>query len=654
MDWFLVCGLGSLGQHCVIALAEFGVKVNAIELVIPSSWEIETLPEILDSLIVGDCRQNKSLIKAQITQCRAALLVTSNEQVNLETAIAIRQLNPQTRLVVRSAQTNLNLLLKQQLGNFIAFDPIELPISAFTLAALGTNVWGYFTLDRRIFRVYRHQTTSGDRWLHRSIDELNTYHRKILTYIRHDTVGEATLNPPDPDALVMAGDELIYLESYEEFYSPADSLTQTRRKKPKNLSLRQKVKASVSFFFELNFRQRVRQLAQLYILLLLILLLGGTILFCWYYPEIEPLSAFLATAILLLGGYGDLFGEIEVTTPFPWWLKLFSLGLTIIGTAFVGVLYALLTEALLSSRFDLAIKRLKIPDENHVVIVGMGRVGQKVAALLDRWQQPLAGITFNSDFFRQTSAKLPLICGNLQQSLDRANLEAAKSVVVVTDDEILNLEAALMTRRINPLLNLVVRTSGLRLRKHLNALLPDAQILGIHTLAAAAFAGAAFGENIISLFRLAEQTILVTEYQIEADDTLQGLLLAEIVYGYGVIPVLYQKPNHASICFPGEELLLAEGDRLVVLATIEGLKRVERGKLNVTPKTSRVRIESALTPDAVFEGANLIYRITGCSLSLARQTMATLPQTLAVDLYPYQAKKLVRELKKALVKARVL
>ena len=31
LDYFLVCGLGSLGQNCLVALKEFGVKVIAIE-----------------------------------------------------------------------------------------------------------------------------------------------------------------------------------------------------------------------------------------------------------------------------------------------------------------------------------------------------------------------------------------------------------------------------------------------------------------------------------------------------------------------------------------------------------------------------------------------------------------------------------------------
>ena len=58
--------------------------------------------------------------------------------------------------------------------------------------------------------------------------------------------------------------------------------------------------------------------------------------------------------------------------------------------------------------------------------------------------------------------------------------------------------------------------------------------------------------------------------------------------------------------------------------------------------------------DAVFEGANAIARITGCGLTLARETMDNLPQTLSVWLYQHQAYRLVQELKTALVVSNLL
>jgi hypothetical protein len=178
--------------------------------------------------------------------------------------------------------------------------------------------------------------------------------------------------------------------------------------------------------------------------------------------------------------------------------------------------------------------------------------------------------------------------------------------------------------------------------------------LGAYAVAAEAFAGAAFGENILNLFRLGDRTILVTEYRIENGDTLNGLLLSEVAFGYDVVPILHQQPLKDSILMPSADIRLAIGDRLVILATSEGLQQVEGGKINTSAKYYLVRVEKALLPEAVFEGANAIARISGCSLSIARNLMNDLPQTLPVPLYKQQARRLVRELKLALVKAQIV
>lgn len=185
LEYFVVCGLGSLGQHCVCSLTEFGVKIVAIEQHIPPSWDIESLPDLLTEIIIGDCRHNDILARAKIKNCRAALIVTTDEQVNIETAIAIRQLNPHTRLILRSGKQNLNYLLLQHLGNFIAFDPTELSTAAFSLAALGSghnfhqhrtkeatnreDILGFFELEGQTWQVYRRLVTVNDAWCDRAV-----------------------------------------------------------------------------------------------------------------------------------------------------------------------------------------------------------------------------------------------------------------------------------------------------------------------------------------------------------------------------------------------------------------------------------------------------------------------------------------------------
>ncbi len=182
LDYFIICGLGSLGQHCVVALTEFGVKIVAIELQLPIAWEIESLKDLLADVIIGDCRHNDILHRAKIQRCRAALIVTTDDRVNVETAIAIRQLNPHTRLVVRSDKANLNQLLSRQLNNYIAFEPTELSATAFTLAALGTEILGLFELDGQIWQVYQRQISIEDRWRGRSILSLENNYRQILAH----------------------------------------------------------------------------------------------------------------------------------------------------------------------------------------------------------------------------------------------------------------------------------------------------------------------------------------------------------------------------------------------------------------------------------------------------------------------------------------
>lgn len=80
---FIVCGLDSLGQYCISPLKEFGVPVTAIDYHKPEVWEIPDLPEHLDQLIIGDCCLPVVLQQAQVRNCRAILLLTNHERVNI-------------------------------------------------------------------------------------------------------------------------------------------------------------------------------------------------------------------------------------------------------------------------------------------------------------------------------------------------------------------------------------------------------------------------------------------------------------------------------------------------------------------------------------------------------------------------------------------
>ncbi|ARV57561.1 potassium transporter TrkA [Nostocales cyanobacterium HT-58-2] len=662
LDQFLVCGLGTLGQHCVVALKKFDVSVIAIDKQQPQDWEIPNICDLWDNLLIGDCRQTSILEQAKIQQCRAAIIVTGNEQVNAETALVVRKLNPQTRLVIRSDKQNLNELLSEHLGNFIAFEPTELPASSFALAALGTETLGFFNIEGEWLRVVKRTLLPDDPWSYRRLlHELNTHTRKIL-YITSDS----TILPTDsfyqwePDTRINAGDTIVYIEATKPSAPTSEKLGRNillnpwkffrRLKRFKWLTLKQQI----TEFWRKSDENRLKQIWISCLVIVGFLLLVGTILYQLNYPKISLVDSFFVSAILLLGGFSDLFGGFNFELPVSVWLRFISLGIAIAGTVLVGILYSFLTERLLTAKFQLSKRRPPIPQKDHVVVVGLGRVGQRVVALLQEYKQPLVGMTLNKDFDMAILPEMPLIVGSFNESLAKANLNTAKSVVVVTNEEMLNLEISLMAYSANPKSHLVIRTTGQGLSENLAGLLPTAQVLSAYAVAAEAFAGAAFGEKIINLFRVNQKTILITEYQIEANDTLNGLLLSEIAYGYGVVPILYRKEHEDPKLMPSEDLRVTEGDRMMVLATSNGLRRIEQGRRNFMLKSWRVHIVRALTEEAVFEGANVMTRISGCSLTMARNLMNNLPRTLHSPLYKHQAQRLVRELSRSQVMAHLV
>lgn len=662
---FLVCGLKSLGQHCIAVLKEYNVKVSAIDDVQPEYWEVPEVPSLIENLIIGDCRQLSVLEQAGIRQCRSILLVTRNERMNIEAAFASRRMNPHVRIIVRSDKQNFTELLYKNLGNFVAFEPTHLSAHAFALAALGSEAIGYFTLEGQLLRVIEHQVQQKDWCNGKSVHRLNLTTRRILSHTPVSSQPPTQFYEWNPEALVQAGDTLVYIEVAPEL---ALSEQYPEKSQPfwwewqqffrgitaKNLQ-QQIMRFWQSYYQSQN---QIRRIATIYAITVIILWLIGIVLYRLYYPHISLQEAFYATAVLLLGGYGDLFGGVKFTSQpqpsdyMPWWLRLFSLGLTLIGQAFVGVLYALLTDALVTSRLQFFNRHPQIPQRNHVVLIGLNRLGQRVAGILQELNQPLVGID-TTTLDQSTFPKIPLIVDNANAALAVANLSYAKSIVVVGDDRMENLEIGLMAHAINPAIRLIIRSQDRQFSENIAPLFPYAQVLCGAALSAEVFACAAFGENVLSFFHLNAEIVMVTEYKIEEGDTLNGLLLSQIAHGYGVVPILYQKARqHNYSLMPWDDVKLNASDRLIVLAASSGLQRIEWGEM--LPRLWHVHIEKALTKNAIADGAEKIASITGCNFTTARQWMNDLPRVLPTPLYKHQAQGLVRQLAKVQVLANAI
>lgn len=530
---FIVCGLGSLGQYCVVNLLKFAhrelaVSITTIDNFIPETWEIDNIMQLLASpLIVDDCRKESVLERAGVSQCRAILLVTSDESTNIETAIAARRLNPKIRLVIRSARRNLYQLLKYQLGDMVVLDPVELPATSFALAGLGEGTLGFFHIGDRRLRVVEHHVQPHDyRFNHLPAYALHKKTHLLLSFPSNDS--ERSFYQWQPDTTIEAGDKIVYIEEVINHQTielepkrPKTSIPYSIWRSPYTL-VRDKLNPLIKQLQQWLQEQQTRPLIGVSFAIGIVLWVISAVLLKFNVVGLTWEKAITAGFIILLGGFGDVFGGLQ-TDPVPLWVLLICLLVTAIGILFLLGVLGLIADSLLSYRFASRSKHPPIPARDHIAIVGLGSVGERVAVLLQDFKQSivvLADRTDDSIDESNLSPQTPLVTGQIIKSLTKVNLAKAKSIIVATEDQMLNLEVALIARAANPGIGLVIRTFDQYFDEMLAELLPQARSLCAYALSAEAFAGAAFGENILSLFCLNNRTILVAEYYIESSDTL--------------------------------------------------------------------------------------------------------------------------------------
>jgi Trk K+ transport system NAD-binding subunit len=642
-DAFLICGLGRLGQQCATLLKEFGVRVIGVDIS-AAAGQSPAVTNLLDAFYTGDCSQSEILKKAAIGRCRVALLVTGDERNNIAGAFMARSLNPQVRLIIRSAQENLNTLLRQQLGNLVAFEPSQFSASAFALASLGDRTQALLEVDGVKVRVGREIVDPNNaHLLGQRVFELNNARRRILSVTTQSEPTRNVFFAGNHDKPVGAGDVLTYFENGDLVPSEGALRAYAGGREPRTLAMH--IVALKLWLKRLPHSVEVPRVALASFAIMVVLMLAAFVFYGLENPDIGWRDALNVSIVLAVGGFDNIFGALKLPFPISGGLYSFSVLMTICSAVFLGVVFATLTERLLSARLQIARRRPPAPPGGHVIVIGMGAIGQRIAEILREWRQPAVGIA-EKPVAEDILPDMPMQIGPLREALARANVGAAKSIIAVMDDQVANLEVSLLARSLNPACAIVFRTADQELAQNVASLISRSTGLSDYVIAAEAIAGAAFGENIISAFHLDHRSALVTEYIICAGDTLIGRNLSEIAFGYGVAPIIHKRGSEKRFN-PSDDIVLEASDVVIVLATVEGLRRIEGGERAIGEW--RLWIDSSPSSASSFEGANAIARISGCALAQARSAMQRLPARLETPLYHHQGLRLARELRKLLI-----
>ncbi|MEV7180516.1 NAD-binding protein [Kitasatospora sp. NPDC093679] len=272
------------------------------------------------------------------------------------------------------------------------------------------------------------------------------------------------------------------------------------------------------------------------------------------------------------------------------------------GLLLMPLLTALALEALGTFRAASALRRPPRGISNHVVLLGLGRVGSRV---LDRLRElDLPVVCVESDptargVARARAYGVPVVLGDATQEgvLEAARVGRARAMLALTSNDSTNLEAALSARECNPEVRVVMGLFdddfAADVYRALRDSYPSAETRShsVSFLSAPAFASAMMGRQVLGAFAVGRQVLLLAAVDVGGHPELAGRTVAaahcpghwqvlaldvaeperrarDLGLAYRARPELRWNP-------PAEHLLDA-GDLVVVAATREGLGRLLR------------------------------------------------------------------------------
>jgi len=206
-------------------------------------------------------------------------------------------------------------------------------------------------------------------------------------------------------------------------------------------------------------------------------------------------AVYFVVTTLTTTGYGDITAREAHT-----WVKLYTCFIMITGSVSIAVLYSLITDFIVTARFEEALGRGWHADDEHLIVVGLGGVGYRVVQECQSFGLPVAVVDIDpSPELLTRLGRTPFVHGDGRdaETLERAGLKSAIAVVACTQDDAVNLGIGLAVKKSRPEVRTVVRLfDGMFARKVGDALRLDVT-LSASRMAAPSFVGAALCKDAL-------------------------------------------------------------------------------------------------------------------------------------------------------------
>jgi len=275
-------------------------------------------------------------------------------------------------------------------------------------------------------------------------------------------------------------------------------------------------------------------------------------------------------------GYGDISLKDA-----PDGVKVFGVLLMLASAGLLAATFGVITDSLIKLRLEQLLGLRRSHMRNHIVLCGLGNVGVRVLEQLRRLGEEVVVIekAEAGRFVDEARALgVPVITGDvrLPSVLDRANVKGARSLIATTDDDLVNLEAALNARAARPDIRVVLRMFDHNLANKIRDGFGIKTTFSTSALAAPAFALAAVDPAVVGSFYLGPDLVLILQLVVSPGSRLDGMTVDELRRGGGLSVLCHESAESGGRrLHPPDSLRLAGGDKVTVSASAEVCARVK-------------------------------------------------------------------------------
>jgi Trk K+ transport system NAD-binding subunit len=482
--------------------------------------------------------------QARVATADAVALVRQDDVGNIHAALQAHELNPRIHLVIRMFNLSLGLGIRTLFGNCAVISDAAMAAPAFVAAALGEAAPVQVRLPGRTLHVAQRGSVPP---------------ASVVCALAATEGDRTVLLPRDPEA----ADLVLAIAESNAF---AEDLATPRQPGRVRRWLAHQRRDPLRALRLLANRRLVQAAAVLVALLII-----GTGVLAAVRDDLNWWNAAYLTVLAALGGAD---ANVDASTV----EKIMQTMLTIVSIALIPVVTAAVVEAVVNARLAFALGRLRDAVSDHIVVVGLGNVGTRVIRQLHQRGLQVVAID-KTDHARGAALArelhVPVIIGDAsrEETLRAASVQTCRALVVLSTDDVVNLEAAINGRALNPGLRVVLRLFDGDFADRVERAFHINVSRSVSYLAAPTFAAAMLQRDVIGAIPVNRRVLLIADYPVGAGSFVDGRCVAD-VHGLDGVRVIAVTSRGRTRWSPPPDLVLAVDDRLTIVATRDGLGRI--------------------------------------------------------------------------------